>query len=65
MKLKDGTATERTCPRCGSRLVVRTQKATGHQFLGCPKWPECSHAEPIPEAVIMKAAGAQTLPGME
>jgi len=65
MRLKDGKETERTCPVCGSRLIVRTQRTTGHQFLGCPKWPECSHTEPIPEAVIMKAAGAQTLPGFE
>ena len=35
------TEIAKTCPRCApDRLVVRTNKTTGHEFLGCPNWPE-------------------------
>ncbi len=60
-KLPDGKATEKVCPDCGDRLVVRTNKATGSQFLGCANWPECRHTEPIPEALRMRLAGQPTL----
>ena len=60
-KLPDGKVTEKVCPACGDRLVVRTNKATGSQFLGCGRYPECRHAEPIPEAMRMRLAGQPTL----
>lgn len=31
------------CPRCGSRLVVRTNKKDGTQFLGCSTYPKCRY----------------------
>ena len=31
----------RTCPYCGSPLVLRTARNTGNQFLGCSKYPSC------------------------
>lgn len=38
----------KTCPKCGSKLVERTNKSTGGKFLGCPNYPACSgHSEPL------------------
>jgi ssDNA-binding Zn-finger/Zn-ribbon topoisomerase 1 len=63
--LPDNTPVERSCPRCGPtvRLLVKTNRHNGTQFLGCPRWPECDHTEPVPEALRMQALGAQRLPG--
>lgn len=36
----------RTCPDCGSPLVVRTSK-TGNKFFGCTRYPNCDHTERI------------------
>lgn len=29
------------CPKCGSKLVLRTNRKTGHQFYGCSRYPAC------------------------
>ena len=55
----------KACPQCGKELVIRANRNTGHKFLGCSMWPECSFTEPLPQDVLMKAIGAQQLPGME
>lgn len=59
----DGTESEILCPRCmpRKRLVVRTNRQTGAQFLGCPNWPECTETAEIPEAWKMRAMGQQEL----
>ena len=44
-------AITKPCPDCGRPLVERTNRATGTPFLGCPRWPECKHTEPLPEAL--------------
>lgn len=31
------------CPKCGGRMVARTAKASGKQFLGCSNFPKCRH----------------------
>ena len=31
------------CLRCGGRMVARTAKASGKQFLGCSNFPKCRH----------------------
>lgn len=68
-KLQDRSEVNRTCPRCKDegrgnvKLIVRTNRDNGNQFLGCPNWPECSYTKPIPEDVKMEAAGAARLPG--
>jgi DNA topoisomerase-1 len=31
-----------SCPRCGSKLVIRTNKKTGNDFLGCSAFPKCT-----------------------
>lgn len=55
----------RTCPQCGSPIVERTNKASGHPFWGCSQWPECSFTQPIPADVWMRRQGASPLPGFE
>lgn len=37
------------CPisGCGGRLVVRTNRGTEEQFLGCSNYPKCRYTEPI------------------
>ena len=49
----------KTCPNCGIAhlLVIRTNRTTQEQFLGCPNWPECRYTEPLPEDVRLRAAG--------
>ncbi len=61
-------ATELTCPLCGGRLLVKTNRETQHQFLGCERFSltGCTYTEPrIPEGIRMRLMGAPTLPGME
>ncbi|WP_372603315.1 NERD domain-containing protein [Actibacterium sp.] len=38
--LASDTATT-TCPRCGSKMVKRTNRKTGDVFLGCANFPRC------------------------
>lgn len=47
----------KSCPDCGRPLVERTNRNTGSAFLGCSRWPECTHTEPIPESVKLRRAG--------
>jgi ssDNA-binding Zn-finger/Zn-ribbon topoisomerase 1 len=42
--------------------MVRTNRKTETQFLGCDRWPECKHTEPIPETLLMRLTGAPELP---
>ncbi len=35
------------CPRCGSRMLARTNRATGDPFLGCSRFPDCRGTRPI------------------
>jgi restriction system protein len=37
-----------TCPRCGAALVVRRNRRTGEAFLGCSRFPNCRHTQPLP-----------------
>ncbi len=39
---------ERLCPRCGSKLILRTAKRgnyVGNQFWGCSQYPKCKYME--------------------
>ncbi len=53
------------CPVCGAPLVIRTNRETEEQFLGCSQYPNCKHSEPLPESMKLMAMGAQMLPGFE
>jgi DNA topoisomerase-1 len=63
--LRDGQLVERVCPECGRQMVVRRNRATETQFLGCSIWPECQGTRPIPNDIVMRAAGATSLPGFD
>lgn len=52
-----------TCPACGKPMVVRVNRSTDEEFLGCSEWPKCKETRPMPEDVKMRLAGAPTLPG--
>ena len=49
------------CPKCGGDLAERTNRATNEPFLGCSRWPECKHTEPLPESVKLRRQGQQEL----
>ena len=65
--IPENLVTELVCPICGGRLQVKTNRATGHQFLGCERFSltGCGYTEKIPESLKLRLSGAQTLPGME
>lgn len=31
----------RKCPRCGSKMIERSNRSTGQTFLGCSRYPKC------------------------
>ena len=41
----------RSCPQCGGRLRIRTNRREKNQFLGCSKYPECKFTEEINAAL--------------
>ena len=45
------------CPLCSQPLVERTNRQNGSTFLGCSRYPECKHTEPIPESVKLRRQG--------
>ncbi len=43
------TTTEIPCPKCGTLLVEKW--GSNGKFVACPKYPECRHAQPLPDEV--------------
>lgn len=64
-KLTVNVAVSVTCPHCGptARLIVKESSINGSQFLGCPNYPTCRHAQEIPEDMKLELMGIQRLPG--
>lgn len=64
-KLKGRSEVNVFCPFCELqiKLIVRTNRQNGSQFLGCPNWPECKHTQQIPIDIVLRLQGAQPLPG--
>lgn len=62
-KFEENTEAEITCPNCTPpvKLIVKTNRNTDHQFLGCPNWPDCNHTQGIPESWIMRVNGQPQL----
>ena len=56
---------KKSCPECGSDLVIRINSRANERFLGCEQWPECKHTQPLPLDIEMREAGAPVLPGFE
>lgn len=65
-KLLDNSTVGVHCELCGvdAKMLVRTNRTTGHQFLGCPNYPDCKHTAPIPEDIKMWLKGATPFPGL-
>lgn len=65
---KQNVKTELLCPRCAGPLVIMTRKADGKRFLACSRFYDptvrCDYTEnTIPQHILMREAGAATLPG--
>lgn len=58
-KFVDNTESDILCPQCNPprKLIVKTNRHNGNQFLGCPNYPECNYTRGIPEEWKMRAAG--------
>jgi ssDNA-binding Zn-finger/Zn-ribbon topoisomerase 1 len=53
------------CPLCGRGMVVRTNRETGTDFLGCTGWggdDGCRHTERVPESYRLRQEGHAELP---
>ena len=61
MTLQDNTESSIICPNCNRNLIVRTNRRTGAQFLGCANYPACIYSRPIPEEMIMRMQGQPEL----
>lgn len=59
MKFKENHESSIVCPECAPRrkLIVKTNKKNGNQFLGCPNYPICDFTRDIPDEWIMRATG--------
>lgn len=62
-KFVENTESDILCPSCvpPRKLIVKTNKHTDHQFLGCPNYPDCNFTRGIPEEWKMRAAGQKGL----
>lgn len=48
--LQSKSVYEKICPRCGSRLVIRTARRgrnIGNKFWGCSSYPKCRYIDDI------------------
>lgn len=63
MKFEENKKSDIFCPICSPapRLIVKTNRFTGKQFLGCPNFPECTYKQNIPEEWIMRQLGQKSL----
>ena len=50
-----------TCPECSAELVIRTNRTTQEQFLGCRRYPTCLHTQPLTPYIKAKLAGHPTM----
>ena len=49
-EIKTASESELICPKCGSKLILRTAKKggnAGNQFYGCSAFPKCRYIENI------------------
>ena len=54
------------CPGCQQgQLLERENSHNGSHFLGCSRYPDCTHSEPLPAYLELLRQGAVQLPGME
>ena len=51
------------CAECGKTMVVRVNRESQSEFLGCSSYPTCTNTMPLPEWFKLRQAGAAMLPG--
>ena len=61
IKFVINSKTELACEACGAVMIVKENRTTGHQFLGCNNWPDCDRTRSIPESMKMRASGQPEL----
>jgi ssDNA-binding Zn-finger/Zn-ribbon topoisomerase 1 len=63
VKFEENLESDIQCPVCipPRSLIVKTNRHTTHQFLGCPNYPDCDYTRGIPQEWIMRAQGQPDL----
>lgn len=61
----DTKATGHLCTECGAKLVIRTNRNTNTDFMGCERYPVCRFTMPLAADIEMRRAGAEALPGFD
>lgn len=64
MSLPEPLKFEKYCPD-GHPMVIRVNRETGQEFLGCSQWNACTYTEKLPEYIRLRIAGHKPLPGFE
>jgi ssDNA-binding Zn-finger/Zn-ribbon topoisomerase 1 len=59
--LKKGEIVNKSCEKCGQKLVVRQNSKNGSWFLGCLGYPECKNTEEIPTHLLLELLGQPRL----
>lgn len=49
------------CRRCGALLEIKRNRETNEEFLGCARWPECTHTEKLPETIKLRRQGVKDM----
>lgn len=47
-----------TCPLCGAKMRLRTNKLTGDKFYGCKSFPGCRGTRTVDEGKMIAREGA-------
>lgn len=51
------------CPECSAdtKLLIKTNRNNGSQFIGCRNFPDCTYTREIPEHLKMELRGYKRL----
>jgi len=63
--IDDNGAVHIRCADCGAWMVERENSVNGSKFLGCARYPECTHTQKLPAYLEQLRAGGTPLPGLE
>lgn len=47
LKSRSNEESEQLCPRCGKKMILRTNRSSGEKFWGCSGYPECKATRQI------------------
>lgn len=60
-----GVSVHLRCADCGAEMLERENRVNGSRFLGCARYPACTHTQKIPAYLEVLRAGGTLLPGLE